>query len=191
MNVCRRNVCSAEIPLSLLAGREKHHDNHSQRLKHQLAAANEASLASAIFPTISLSCPSFFSSLLFSHLYQLCSTSKIQIRQTVIKRKCSDWQWAASRQGLVYFKIGKSQQTRVIVVAIPLDCLLFFLFFEKQNKKTRQIRYMYVCKNWIMPKPTKSNTLLWNDVSLHWLCDLSWPKWPVKVKSPILSKTVW
>lgn len=137
MNVCRRNVCSAEIPLSLLAGREKHHDNHSQRLKHQLAAANEASLASAIFPTISLSCSPFFSSLFFSHLYQLRSTSKIQIRQTVIKRMCSDWQWAASQPGLVYFKIGKSQKTRVIVVALPLDCFAFFSFFWKTKQKKK------------------------------------------------------
>lgn len=70
-NVCRRNVCSTEIPLSLLAGKEKHHDNRSQRLKHQLAAANEASLASAIFPTISLSCSTF---LFLSPLFTLVST---------------------------------------------------------------------------------------------------------------------
>lgn len=55
-----QNVCSALIPMSLPAGKEKHHDSHSQRLKHQLAAVNEASLASKFLPlSPSLSFTSF------------------------------------------------------------------------------------------------------------------------------------
>lgn len=55
MNVGGQNVCSALIPPTLPAGKEKYHDSRSQRLKHQLATVNEASLASAEFLALSLS----------------------------------------------------------------------------------------------------------------------------------------
>ena len=55
MNIGGQNVCSALIPMSLPAGREKHRDSRSQRLKHQLATVNEASLASTkALPSFSL-----------------------------------------------------------------------------------------------------------------------------------------
>lgn len=68
-NVCGQHVRSAATPLSLPAGKERHHDNHSQRLKHQLAAANEGSLASTNFLAISPSLLSSFT--LVSTLHDL------------------------------------------------------------------------------------------------------------------------
>lgn len=59
MNVRGQNVCSALIPMSLPAGKERHHDNHSQRLKHQLATVNEGSLASTKFLSLFLSLSPF------------------------------------------------------------------------------------------------------------------------------------
>lgn len=59
MYVRGQNICFALIPMSLPAGKEKHHDSRSQRLKHQLATVNEASLASdkllPLFFSLSLS----------------------------------------------------------------------------------------------------------------------------------------
>lgn len=55
MNVGGQNFCSALIPMSLPASKEKQHDSRSQRLKHQLATVNEASIASAKFHSLFLS----------------------------------------------------------------------------------------------------------------------------------------
>lgn len=91
MNIGGQNVCSALIPVSLPAGKERHHDNHSQRLKHQLATVNEGSLAST-------KCLSLFLSL-FLHTslplllrYQPWVTSKTSERQTYMEMIGSDWQ---------------------------------------------------------------------------------------------------
>lgn len=94
MHVRGQNVCSTLIPMSLPAGKEKHHDSRSRRFKHQLAAVDEGPLASTKF------LPLFISLLLHTSLslllrHQPSVTSKTSKRRTQMIG--SDWQWAENQ----------------------------------------------------------------------------------------------
>lgn len=86
MNVRGQNACSALIPMSLPAGKEKHHDSRSQRLKHQLATVNEASLASAKFPPLFCSHSFAPTSFLHSH-FTITAQINPEWPQTPVKEK--------------------------------------------------------------------------------------------------------
>lgn len=81
MNVRGQNVGSALIPMSVPAGKEKHHDSHSQRLKHQLATVNEASLASVKFLPLFLSLFHFLPSHFSSNTVQISTLGDLRDRR--------------------------------------------------------------------------------------------------------------
>lgn len=99
--------------MSLPAGKEKHHDSRSQRLKHQLATVNEASLASAKFLPL-LFCTSF------TLLFHYCSDINRGWPQRPAEERhthSGDWQWLTMSRRFrtccksVLYSEGKQKQT--------------------------------------------------------------------------------
>lgn len=107
LNVRGQNVCTALIPMSLPAGKEKHHDSRSQRLKHQLATVNEASLASSKF-LLSLFLPLSLFHFLPSHFSLSLITAQTTTPATSLNSEIrrGEWQWLTfSRKSLLTWRI--------------------------------------------------------------------------------------
>lgn len=169
MNIGGQNVCSALIPMSFPTGKEKHHDSRSQRLKHQLATVNEASLASAKSPPPFFShsfAPTFFLSQL---LYYYCTdkslvTLKTSERRDLFPLECNSQEWKSKNLPLGKGEIPSGNcdlQSKLLCLHIKSIRIGHFLHVQwvfKNAEFVKIMRSIWPISNILCCRPSSSLT---------------------------------